>query len=291
MTPSELQHKTVKDLRRIAGEYDLPNRTRLTKTELIQAIAAALARSGDAPTVLAAPTASAAPLLGSSTAASTPASSTPPQAVPAKPVEPPPTTDPGLPIPDRYGQDRLVLLVQDPSHLFAYWELADGTLQRVLEAAADGERTPVLVIHGTNGSEQREVDLGGGNYYVSVSSGSRFNADLALRDRNGGLTVIVSSNPVQTPPSGPSEHTDEQWMAVDSSFHELLTQAGLPGQTGASAELVAKERLRSRLWAETGVRPVSSASLAGQPQPAPPGLSSHVLGSHNLGSHTLAKRS
>ena len=172
--------------------------------------------------------------------------------------------DPGLPIPEFYGADRLVLLIQDPSHIFAYWELSGPALDHARQALGE-PGTPVLLVHGAGGCEQREVDLAGGNYYLSVAPGGTYRAELALRGSTGALCCIVASNEVAMPRAAPSERLDEEWMAVDETFSELLVMAGLPANAGSSATLARDRAMRSRLWQETGVTPFSSGHLGSSP--------------------------
>ena len=48
-----------------------------------------------------------------------------------------PTADPGLPLPEHYNHNRLQLMVQDPHHLHAYWEVDPGQVDR-LQQHVDG---------------------------------------------------------------------------------------------------------------------------------------------------------
>ena len=67
---------------------------------------------------------------------------------------------------------------QDPHHIFAYWELSDKALEAArIELGEEG--FPVLVIYGPHGPEQRDIDLLGGNYYLSVAPSSTYRASLA----------------------------------------------------------------------------------------------------------------
>lgn len=181
-----------------------------------------------------------------------------PKAAPAK------GPNPGLPVPDHYGRDRLVLMVQDPHHLFAYWELTPESLDRA-RSAAGGAGTPVLAISAGGTTEFREVDLRGGNYYLAVAPNRDYTAELALRDPQGRLHVLARSNKVMTPAPGVSSRVDEQWMGIDETFHELLELAGLPGGTGSGAGSAARlsdQRLAAWNWQKSGVSTLSSASLS-----------------------------
>jgi hypothetical protein len=250
MTAEQLMRLTVKDLRALAERQGVTGHARLRKDQLIGALLPLVTSKAPAP----APQLTSSPT-GSSTSA--PVASAPaPQRGP----------DPGLPIPESYGRDRLVLLIQDPHHIFAYWEVSPGTYARVAALAGAGS-AQVLILHTPSGPEQREIDLRGGNYYLSVAPGSTYRAEIALRGKDGKLHQLAVSNFVQTPAAGPSARTDATWMEVDETFHELLALAGLPGQdpVGSLARLQART-LDARVLGEHAVaaRGLSSVSLSRQ---------------------------
>jgi hypothetical protein len=252
MTADQLAQLPLKDLRALAAGRGVANSAKLRKDELVAALAQAMTAVRHEP-----PAPSAAPA----------GSSTPPQSGQA--WQPAPTQY-GLPVPDSYGRDRVVLLVQDPSHVFAYWEVTPATLDRV-RAEAGHNAAAVLVLHGPGGAEQREVDLAGGNYYLAVAPGSTYTAELCLRAQDGRLIRIAASGRIDTPAAGPSWRTDEVWMEVDENFQDLLALAGVPGSIGSSMGSGSGERFRNTR--QIRVRPVGleSESLAGAAIDVPAG--------------------
>ena len=185
-------------------------------------------------------------------------------------------TNPGLPIPDTYGQDRLELLPQDANHLFAYWELSGSALGEA-RASIGEEGMPVLVVHGPHGTEQRDINLAGGNYYLTVDANADYQAELALRDSKGQLVSMVSSDTARTAANSPSPHLEETWMAIDDHFDQMvLEQTQLPG--GAMSSALLTQELRTRLWQETTSTPLSSGDLLS---------SGDIFGSHSVGSHAM----
>lgn len=275
MTPDQLQALSVKELKALAGEKGIPRAAKMRREELVQALAHLLSGPHPGSPADRLPTpGTAGGSSGSSMVAQQPSAT--------------PGADAGLPIPDRYGHDRLVLLVQDPEHVFAYWEVTPERLEQVRQAAGEGA-APVLVLQTPHGSEQREIDLRGGNYYLAVAPNATYHAQVALRDRQGRLHPLATSNQVQTPPVSVSNRSDEQWMAVDETFHELLAMAGLPGHVGSSLARFTDNRLAAWSWKETTTTPFSSATFARGA--LPPGFSSHSLSSHSLGSHSLGSHS
>jgi hypothetical protein len=263
MTPDKLQTLTVKALRQLAADEGLPHRSRMKKNDLISALTETLDDGLSTPTPTATDASSHREDASSMTA------------------EAPPTQrhehgDPGLPIPDYYGHDRLVLLVQDPQHLFAYWELSGDSLDRARRQLS-GKADPVLILLRDDGSEQRDIDLSGGNYYLAVAPDQTYRAELALRGEDGRLVRIVASNEVHMPRALPSVNNDEEWMAVDETFSELLVMAGLPGKAGSSMTISREQAMRARLWHEVDVNPLSSGAL----------VSSAALSSLSLASYHL----
>lgn len=265
MTHAKLQTLTVKELRVLAVERGVVNAARMLKSELISA----LERQSDAApdqsnrtrvrrkASFTAPN-SAPPAVPKNQAPS----SLPPQ-IPV-PQAPPAGTNLGLPIPDTYGADRLVLMVQDPHHIFVYWEITPHALSQLRLSMGGG--TPVLVVHSVHGDESREVDLNGGNYYLVVAPDTSYHAELALRDGLGRLHILARSNRVATPAPSVSTRVEEQWMGVEDTFHELLEMAGLPDhlQTGSSRQMakMSDQRMVAWGWKESGVRPFSSGTLS-----------------------------
>jgi hypothetical protein len=283
MTSSDLEGMSLKELRALAAIKGVLRPAKLTKGELVAALSAGQAPAASAARATAKPstdvhqrrrkqatfTATAKPDLAG------PSSSGLRPALPAKPLPPPaalPASDPGLPVPPRYGHDRLVLMVQDPQHIFAYWEISGETLSQV-QARISGQAMPVLIVHTGSGHEFREVDLRGGNYYLAVAPAGQYEAELALRDAHGQLHPLARSNKVATPAPSVSSRVDEQWMGIDENFHELLELAGLPGQPHpvSSASRLADQRLTAWNWE----RVAGLGSIGSSP-------SSHSLSSREL---------
>jgi hypothetical protein len=296
---NDLETLNLTELKQLARDMDIPNRSKLRKAELILALLKArqpelsAAKAGGEGPVARAEAPFDGETLGSSASSQV-------DEAPAEKPEWGPTGDPGLPIPDQYGVDKVSLLVQDPTHLYAWWEFTGSGLAAA-RAALGEDGTPVLVVYGPNGPEQREIDLAGCSYWLTVTPQTDYRVDIALRDRNGNLQVLASSSPVSTPSAGISENLDEEWMAVDVTFQELVERAGLEDGQFSSVDRFRSTELMTRLWTETKVTPMFSGSIFGPPPGGgesevgpggiPEHLSSHVLGSHSLGSHSLGSHS
>jgi uncharacterized protein len=276
----DLKRLSVKELRELATGNGVPAVSTLTKEQLLAKLSAVYAARQ--PLNVVAPT-------GGVPVPQSQAQGSSGSAANAPYVQKGP--DPGLPIPDRYGRDRLVLMVQDPFHVFAYWEVTPDSLHRARAAAGD-HYTPVLLLDTGNGTESREVDLAGGNYYLSVAPSGSYVAKLALRDSQGRLHVLAESNRVQTPAPRVSSRVDEAWMSVDETLGELLEMAGLPGQGGGSQARLAAGHQRIAAWTLENVDNKSMFSgLLVSGQFAPLSLSSFSLSSTSLYSGSLSSAS
>ncbi|MBI3810111.1 MAG: DUF4912 domain-containing protein, partial [Nitrospirae bacterium] len=130
-------------------------------------------------------------------------------------------------IPDRYGRTELVLMVMDPLHLFAYWEVTPESLreaQDALGAEMEGARAivrfyDISLIHfnGTNAHHTFDIDIGleARGWYVPVWTADKsYCADLGFVARTGRFHAIVRSNVIHTPRAGVSGNTTERWMRV-----------------------------------------------------------------------------
>ena len=165
MTAEKLMSLTVTDLRALAERHGVSGHARMRKDQLIGALLPVIAAGspiqnnakGNAAAKVTMPVAA-----GSSSSSSRPSPGPSPASNPSAPGP-----NPGLPIPERYGSDRLVLLMQDAHHIFAYWEITPETFARVA-AKAGANAAHVLILHAPSGLEQRDIDLRGGNYYLSV---------------------------------------------------------------------------------------------------------------------------
>lgn len=267
---SDLEKMNLKQLRERARALEIPNRSKLRKAELILALLAAKRpTTGPERSKSRAPLPTSGQHQGSSSSSSTAGGAT---SAPSMG----PDGDPGLPIPESYGRDVVVLMVQDPHHLYAWWELSGGITERLMQQL-DGSATAVLVLTGPGGIEQREIDLAAGNYYLSVGPNETYQVSLALRDGSGRLHLLAESQSVRTPPASTSDALDEEWMAVDETFAELMARAEAGGEQLSSAE-----RLRAqRLWHNSPVHPWFSGHLGSS------ALSSAALSSSALSSAQL----
>ena len=271
---ADIATMNLPQLRALARDLGIPNRSKMRKGELLTALIEAqsavlpssLSKCPATPLIEAAAESSAAPSSHIESAA---------------PQDFGPNGDPGLPLPEHYGRDMVMLMVQDPEHLYVWWELSGNGLAQL--NASIGGGASALVIDGPNGREQRDVDFAAGNYYLTVSPTSSYSVSLALRDSTGALHILVSSRAVATPAIAASDRRDEEWMAVDETFSELLSRANL-SEGEHIDQLSSAERLRqqsTKSWSQAPVPTWFSGDIMGAPSST--AFSSTLLSGTQLG--------
>lgn len=234
---SALEALRVADLRALAREHQLIGASALRKAELITAIrrhfvhldGATAARGRERKERL--PVQAPAPAV-----AAVPASETAPAAAP-------PATDPGAmrdpswyapPLAERYGVDRLTLMVRDPHWLFCYWELRPELLAAVRAEFPGPSWTVLRILHLDEAESVFDtwtIDIGGDavSWYVNTGRpGARFRAELGLTDADGRYRLLVASNTVTAPMDAPSARWDEEWVGVSREVWEQIERLPRP---------------------------------------------------------------
>ena len=144
--------------------------------------------------------------------------------LPPQRLQPDKTTDirgtspkPGLP--ERYDQDLMKLMLQDPFTLYCYWEVTPRTLAgRGLSASND--EVLVVRVHPDD-ADHFDVGVGGavGSAYINLENGGgAYFVELGLRSADGSFHPILRSNTVMLPSVGVSAVEDLLWRGVDELY-------------------------------------------------------------------------
>ncbi|TDA70102.1 MAG: DUF4912 domain-containing protein [Clostridia bacterium] len=130
----------------------------------------------------------------------------------------------GLPV--AYGKDYLVLLVEDPFNLFAYWEITSGRRDLARSylgpSQSEGGLAVRLLARDADGYRllaARPATAIGQAYFSGLEPGQTYEAELGLTGDRGGFLVLLRSNPATTPslssaPRTMPEVTDTLTMAI-----------------------------------------------------------------------------
>lgn len=153
----------------------------------------------------------------------------PPVAPETHPTEPVPE------LPERYHEDRLVLLVRDPWWAYAWWEITDETFASARTEAPSGRfvlrmyNVTNVAWNGTNHHASFDVEVhdSASSWFLDLAKpGDSFCAELGLLDAAGRFYAMVRSNAITLPPDRVSPVIDEEWMIADEDWQRMFEAAG-----------------------------------------------------------------
>ncbi|MSP63157.1 MAG: DUF4912 domain-containing protein [Myxococcales bacterium] len=131
-------------------------------------------------------------------------------------------------LPDGYGVDECELIVRDPYHLFAYWEVTDGGLGDARRHLGDEAGDAKLVLRmfvthpGERGTTRDTRDHAldqrrGRRYLPAPKPGLQVRAAIGLVARSGLFAPIAHSGAVRIPPAEPAPTTVPVWIEVPAA--------------------------------------------------------------------------
>lgn len=206
-----LARLSKKELLDIAAKKKIPGRSKMTKTELIEAVEPFYS-SGKAEE--------------SSTGAQAGYAVKEPERAPK-----PPKKD-EYPIPAYYNADTLNFMPVDPSKEFAYWEISDYTFNRIKSELRLSHAGLILKVFMNGGSGTAEaasvsVDRIGSWYFNIYAPDAEMWSEIGLMDSNGAFHAILKSNRVKMPADKVSDVVDkETWLTVGADLEKLYELSG-----------------------------------------------------------------
>ncbi len=154
--------------------------------------------------------------------------------IPAEPI-----IDTGLPIPSHYDVDMMRLLVQDPFHLYAYWQLKDDPFVRLkrLFPTSDFHSVIKLIDETTNIAVFFDVAFGR-NYWFSVFPDRTYKVELGVRSDAQGYIKLMTSNAVTTPRGTVSDQEDSepQYQISADEYVQVLRESHLVPERAFTAQ-------------------------------------------------------
>jgi len=137
------------------------------------------------------------------------------------------------PLPQGYGETRIVLMPIDPDWVHAYWEVTGASLdeaKRSLGHHYEGAER-ALRVRRMDGSEARHtaeqfyVNVGdmARNWYIKIPQpDSTYQADIGLKTSRGDFYVLATSNAIRVPRKGMSDVIDEKWTNPQKGYFEKI---------------------------------------------------------------------
>ncbi|HEY9736641.1 MAG TPA: DUF4912 domain-containing protein [Trichocoleus sp.] len=221
-----LEEMTLRQLRRVASEYEVSRYSRMRKVELIESIRTIETRRGitqaepvsvpsAAPAPVSMPTAESQTEVEASKYFATPAPAA--TAVLA-------TVDEGLPdLPSGYGESRIVLMPRDPQWAYTYWDIPNDHKEELRRQG--GSRLALRFYDVTDidvnsqsphSLQQYECDELAREWYLPIPVSDRdYAVEIGYVCGDGRWLVLARSYPVHVPPVYPSDWIEDHFMTVD----------------------------------------------------------------------------
>lgn len=223
-----LEDMTLRQLRKVASEYEVSRYSRMRKTELIEAIQAIDAKRGTGSATVPTP-ATPTPTMTAVAPAPAPAYSAPTSPT----VEVLATVDEGLAdLPSGYGESRIVLMPRDPQWAYAYWDIPHTHKDDLRRQG--GSRLALrfydvtdinVYTQAPHSLQQYECDEMAREWYLPIPVSDRdYVAEIGYLCNDGRWLVLARSAPVHIPPVYPSDWVEDHFVTVD-------WQAELRGQS------------------------------------------------------------
>ncbi|MFL6213558.1 MAG: DUF4912 domain-containing protein [Blastocatellia bacterium] len=168
-------------------------------------------------------------------------------AAPVKPIEPDqpaahpiaaeepndqPYIDEGLPVPEGYGVDIIRALLQDPFHIFIYWEVRPESLTgltRIFSEAEAAEFRTTLKLREMDGSQEAFFEVGPhGRYWMMVFPDRTYEFEIGVRSPVYGYISLARSNQVRTPRGtvSPTPAPEPEYKMTPPEFIDVLQASG-----------------------------------------------------------------
>lgn len=153
------------------------------------------------------------------------------------PMPPQPVTKAAetLNLPERYGIERLVLMVRDPYWLYAYWEISATRQDEFQTCYGHGSwqssramlrlyDVTGVEFNGSNANSFIDIPVNdeADNWHVYVGKPDReLCLELGRVLPDGRFITLLRSNTVLTPRASLSDRLDEEWMWIEGIYRQM----------------------------------------------------------------------
>jgi hypothetical protein len=157
--------------------------------------------------------------------------------------------DTGLPIPESYDVDTIRALVQDPFHIWVYWEMRERVfenLKAIFPADIAESFRYVLKLTELSLGHSSIIEIERkGNYWLSVFPDRRYRLEVGLNSPLRGFIRVLEADEVRTPRGTVSMNIAEDpgYEVSNRDFAEILKVSGF----AAFAGMLGPERVLRRL--------------------------------------------
>ena len=239
-----LDEMTLRELRRVASEFEVSRYSRMRKVELIEAIQTAQSRKAPvAPTPVT--------TVDGQTEVEAAKFAAPTEPIPAEELA---SVDEGLPdLPSGYGESRIVLMPRDPQWAYAYWDIPGDHKEELRRQG--GARLALrfydvtdinLNYQAPHSLQQYECDEMAREWYLPIPVSDRdYAIEIGYLCNDGRWLILARSAPVRIPPVYPSDWIEDHFMTVgwdqDLRGKTLMTLTHPSKRVGADSNEIYEE--------------------------------------------------
>ncbi len=150
-------------------------------------------------------------------------------------------------VPDSYDIDMIRAIVQDPSHIFVYWELRRDTLRALSRYFPTEEvatfHTALRQIEVNSREESFFAVEQQDNYWVEAAPGREYEFEIGVRSPLHGYIAIVRSNRVHTPEAVISSKppAESEYKSDIRGFSKMVEASGFSAEQVAPASAIPEE--------------------------------------------------
>ena len=142
-------------------------------------------------------------------------------------------------LPEKYGDNIMVLMPKNPQWAFTYWEINEDK-KNSLKSEYGSERietakTTIRVydvtlvdFNGNNANSYFDIELpeDTGEWFIGgLNPGAAYVADIGFKGNDGVFITAARSGAVITPRHSVSDNIDEEWMIVEEYFKKLMEKS------------------------------------------------------------------
>ena len=260
-----LEEMTLRQLRRVASEYEVSRYSRMRKVQLVAAIKQKKEAAGEyiAPAATDSSTQTQVEAAKYSNPAQNQIAETNGRSVSqtgsatTQPMEVLATVDDGVgELPDGYGESRIVLLPRDPQWAYAYWDIPNEHKQELRQQG--GNRLALrfydvtdidLNTQSPHSVQQYECGEVAREWYLPIPVSDRdYSVEIGYMCDDGRWLVLSRSAPVRIPPVYPSDWIEDQFITVEwnqdlrgRTVAKLVPPAHKAGAAAADSQTARKE--------------------------------------------------
>ncbi|MFH1665920.1 MAG: DUF4912 domain-containing protein [Candidatus Omnitrophota bacterium] len=141
----------------------------------------------------------------------------------------------GSDLPDRYGDNKIMLLVRDPEVIYSYWEIkrdVEDKVKNEIHAKGLAIARSILRVYELTGVSPKvlydiELKNWADSWYIHVGNpGKEWMVDIGFLCTNGEFFTLARSNVVKTPLNRMSDISDEEWMCPEELYFKMFAVTG-----------------------------------------------------------------